>query len=53
MQDYLNTLAQAHQQLKDIAIASLQNDQEIDQRVLDAIKALYAHIQSVKQAFGL
>ena len=38
---------------KAIAIASVQNDQEIDQHVLDTIKALYALIQSVKQVFGL
>jgi hypothetical protein len=48
MPDVLNTLQLAHQQLKDLAIASLQNDQEIEQTVLDTIKALYALIQAVK-----
>ena len=53
MQDVLNSLATAHQQLKDLAIQSLQNDTEIDQRILDAIKSVYALIQAVKQAWGL
>lgn len=53
MQDVLNSLLTAHQQAKDVAIASLQSDQGLEQHVLDTIKALYALIQAVKAATGL
>lgn len=53
MQEVLNYLTQAHQQAKNEAISQLQNDQEVEQRNLDAIKAIYSLIQSIKQAFGL
>jgi hypothetical protein len=52
MEDVLNTLTQAHQQAKNVAITQLQNDQDVEQHVLDTIKALYALIQAVKQATG-
>lgn len=53
MQDVLNSLLTAHQQAKDVALAQLQNDQELEQSVLDTIKALYALIQAVKASTGL
>jgi hypothetical protein len=53
MEDFLNTLHTAHQQAKNVAIAALQNDQEIEQHVLDSIKAVYALIQAVKAATGI
>lgn len=49
MLDALNSLRQAHQQLKDHAIASLQNDQDIEDHVLIAIKSVYALIQELNQ----
>lgn len=53
MEEFLNTLITAHQQAKNVAINALQNDQEIEQHVLDAIKAVYALIQAVKAATGI
>ena len=53
MQEVLNFLVQAHQQAKNEAISAIQNDQDIEQRYLDAIKGIYALIQALKQAFGL
>lgn len=53
MQDFLNTLLTAHQQIKDVAIQAVQNDQELEPHVLESIKTLYTLIQTVKQATGL
>ena len=53
MQDVLNSLLQAHQQAKNLAIAALQDDQELEQTILDTIKSIYACIQAVRAASGL
>jgi hypothetical protein len=53
MGDVLQSLENAHQQAKNVAIAALQNDQDIEQKDLDAIKSIYACIQAIKQAYGL
>ncbi len=53
MQDVLNSLQQAHEQLKALAIQAIQSETEIEQHVLDSLKATRALIAAVRQATGL
>lgn len=49
MQEVIDKISEAHQMLKDQAVQALQNDQEIAQEVMDAIKSIFALIQALKQ----
>ncbi len=53
MQDVLNTLNTAHEQLKNLAIQYLQSDQETEQLVvLSAIKSVYALKQLIQECMS-
>jgi hypothetical protein len=49
MQDVLNSLAQAHELLKAVAVQNIQNNGELEQEISDALKALKALIASFRQ----
>jgi hypothetical protein len=53
MQDVLNSLMQAQEQLKALIVAAVQSDADVEEHLFTSLKALRALIEAVKQAAGL
>lgn len=52
MEEIIQHLENAHNAAKNLAVDAIQNDREIEQYVLDTIKAIGAVKAAVKQAAG-
>ena len=53
MQDVLNSLNQALEQLKAQAIAEIQSEAAVEQQTLDLLNGLKSYIAAFRQASGL
>ena len=53
MQDVLNSLLQAYEQLKALVISDIQSDADLSDSLFDQLRALRALIAAFRQAAGL